>query len=57
MPEYPTERNNTLQNKDTHINVTVQRYVNYLSTSKRDDIVTTGQSKQFNPTYLTRTVL
>jgi len=47
MSEHPTERTNTLQDKNTDINV--QRYDNYLSTSKRDDIVTTGQSKTFEP--------
>jgi len=49
MPEHPTERTNTLKDKDTDINITVQRYDNYLPTSKRDDIVTTGLSKHINP--------
>jgi hypothetical protein len=49
MSEHPTARTTTLKDKDTDINVTVQRYDNYLSTSKRDDIVTTGLSKHINP--------
>jgi len=45
MSEHPTERTNTLRDKNTDINV--QGCDNYLSTSKRDAIATTGQSKTF----------